>query len=120
MCPMKTLGLPIKSSGGLTAIRKPAPWLGQHSAEVLRRIGYADADISAPFAGGVVYDRLRAKATAIQTAEGWLNLNSYDRHATGSHWSGMSVALAPATVRPAGIFPDAQIHEIGTCGASLT
>ena len=29
--PMKTIGLPLKSSGELTAIRKPAPWLGQHS-----------------------------------------------------------------------------------------
>ncbi len=27
---MKTIGLPIKSTGELTAIRKPAPWLGQH------------------------------------------------------------------------------------------
>jgi crotonobetainyl-CoA:carnitine CoA-transferase CaiB-like acyl-CoA transferase len=59
---MKTIGLPIKSTGELTAIRKPAPWLGQHSAEVLRTIGYADVDIDALFAGGVVYDKYREKA----------------------------------------------------------
>ena len=59
---MKTIGLPIKSTGELTAIRKPAPWLGQHSAEVLRSIGYAGTDIDALFAGGVVYDKYREKA----------------------------------------------------------
>ena len=61
---MKTIGLPIKSTGDLTAIRKPAPWLGQHSEDVLRGIGYADADIAALFAGDVVYDQQRAKASA--------------------------------------------------------
>ena len=54
---MKNIGLPIKSTGELTAIRKPAPWLGQHSAEVLRALGYAQAEIDALFAGGVVYDK---------------------------------------------------------------
>ena len=61
--PMKTLGMPIKSTGELTAIRKPAPWLGQHSAEVLRSIGYADADVKALFEGGVIYDKYREEAT---------------------------------------------------------
>ena len=60
--PMKTLGLPLKSTGDLTAIRKPAPWLGQHSEEVLRAIGCADTEIAALFAGGVVYDKHRSKA----------------------------------------------------------
>jgi crotonobetainyl-CoA:carnitine CoA-transferase CaiB-like acyl-CoA transferase len=60
--PMKTLGLPLKSTGELTAIRKPAPWLGQHSEEVLQSIGYSGEDIAALFAGGVVYDKHRAKA----------------------------------------------------------
>ena len=54
---MKTIGLPIKSTGELTAIRQPAPWLGQHSAEVLRAIGYARGDIDALFADGVIYDQ---------------------------------------------------------------
>ena len=61
---MKSLGLPVKSTGELTAIRNPAPWLGQHSAETLKALGYGDSEISALFAGGVVYDRLREKATA--------------------------------------------------------
>lgn len=59
---MKTIGMPIKSTGELTAIRKPAPWLGQHSAEVLRTIGYNGVDIDELFAGGVVYDKYREKA----------------------------------------------------------
>ncbi len=60
---VKTLGLPLKSTGELCAIRKPAPWLGQHSDEVLRGIGYGGADIDALFADGVVYDKYREKAT---------------------------------------------------------
>ena len=61
--PMKTLGLPLKSSRDLTAIRKPAPWLGQHSDEVLREVGYSPADVARLFEGGVVYDRYRAADT---------------------------------------------------------
>jgi crotonobetainyl-CoA:carnitine CoA-transferase CaiB-like acyl-CoA transferase len=61
---MKTIGLPIKSTGELTSIRQPAPWLGQHSDEVLRSAGYAGADIEALFAGGVVYDKYREKSAA--------------------------------------------------------
>ena len=56
---MKTLGLPLKSTGELTAIRRPAPWLGQHSEEVLRELGYSAPDIAALFADGVVYDKYR-------------------------------------------------------------
>jgi len=59
--PMKTIGLPLKSTGELTEIRRPAPWLGQHSAEILRAIGYPDAEIGAMFADGVIYDRLRGE-----------------------------------------------------------
>ena len=54
--PMKTIGLPIKSTGDLTAIKSPAPWLGQHSAGVLRDIGYDERRIEALFAGSVVFD----------------------------------------------------------------
>ena len=57
--PMKTLGLPIKSGGELTAIRKPAPLLGQHTREVLRDLGMSDADADRLLAQGVV------KATAL-------------------------------------------------------
>jgi crotonobetainyl-CoA:carnitine CoA-transferase CaiB-like acyl-CoA transferase len=56
---MKMMGRPLKSTGDLTAIRKPAPWLGQHSAEVLRELGHDEAGIERLFADGVVYDRYR-------------------------------------------------------------
>jgi len=62
--PMKTLGLPIKSTGDLTAIRVAAPWLGQHNTEILERIGYAANDVAAMYADGVLYDKYREKATA--------------------------------------------------------
>jgi crotonobetainyl-CoA:carnitine CoA-transferase CaiB-like acyl-CoA transferase len=61
--PMKTIGLPLKSSGELTAIRRPAPWLGQHSEEVLRSIGYEAGEIEALFADEVIYDRYRQDQT---------------------------------------------------------
>jgi crotonobetainyl-CoA:carnitine CoA-transferase CaiB-like acyl-CoA transferase len=40
----------------------PAPWLGQHSASVLTRLGYSDTDINALFAQGTVFDQHREKA----------------------------------------------------------
>lgn len=61
---MKSLGLPIKSTGELMAIRQPAPWLGQHTEEALGSVGYAQTDIDALFDDGVVYDKYREKATA--------------------------------------------------------
>jgi crotonobetainyl-CoA:carnitine CoA-transferase CaiB-like acyl-CoA transferase len=60
---MKMMGRPIKSTGDLTAIRKPAPWLGQHSAEVLLELGYPDDEIEDLFAQSVIYDRCREPAT---------------------------------------------------------
>ncbi|MGE5524042.1 MAG: CaiB/BaiF CoA transferase family protein [Rhodospirillaceae bacterium] len=62
--PMKTLGLPVKSTGELTAIRRPAPWLGQHNDEILQRAGYAGKDIEALYAEGVVYDKYHQAQTA--------------------------------------------------------
>ena len=67
--PMKTLGLPIKSTGALTQIRQPAPWLGQHTEDVLREIGYAEGDIRELFAAGVVYDSARCAAPATTEQE---------------------------------------------------
>jgi crotonobetainyl-CoA:carnitine CoA-transferase CaiB-like acyl-CoA transferase len=60
--PMKTLGLPIKSTGDLTAIRQPAPWLGQHSEEVLRGLGYGAQDIAKLFDERVVFNQHRSKS----------------------------------------------------------
>ena len=59
---MKTLGIPVQSSGELLAIRSPAPLLGQHSGEVLRQAGYGDSDIEALFAGGVIHEQYREKS----------------------------------------------------------
>jgi crotonobetainyl-CoA:carnitine CoA-transferase CaiB-like acyl-CoA transferase len=61
---MKIVGNPVKASGELARSRTPAPWLGQHSAEVMRSLGYSGKDIEALFADGVVFDRYREKATA--------------------------------------------------------
>jgi crotonobetainyl-CoA:carnitine CoA-transferase CaiB-like acyl-CoA transferase len=60
--PMKTLGLPIKSSGALGSIRQPAPWLGQHSKAVLQQLGYSAEDMAALFAKGTVFDQYPDKA----------------------------------------------------------
>jgi crotonobetainyl-CoA:carnitine CoA-transferase CaiB-like acyl-CoA transferase len=51
---MKTIGLPVKSSGDLTSIRKPAPLLGQHTQQVLREIGMSDDQVRGLLAEGVV------------------------------------------------------------------
>jgi crotonobetainyl-CoA:carnitine CoA-transferase CaiB-like acyl-CoA transferase len=59
--PMKTLGLPIKSSGTLASIRMPAPWLGQHSRSVLSQLGYSAEEMDALFAKGTVFDQHRHK-----------------------------------------------------------
>jgi crotonobetainyl-CoA:carnitine CoA-transferase CaiB-like acyl-CoA transferase len=61
---MKSLGIPVKSTGDLLAIRRPAPWLGQHSADVLKEAGYSDSELDALFTDGVIYDRDREKAVA--------------------------------------------------------
>jgi crotonobetainyl-CoA:carnitine CoA-transferase CaiB-like acyl-CoA transferase len=61
---MKSLGIPVKSSGEFASIRQPAPWLGQHTAETVRGLDYRDADIDTLFAEGVLYDKYRASAKA--------------------------------------------------------
>lgn len=58
--PMKLLGLPIKAAEELTTIRSPAPWLGQHSEEVLRELGYGDEEVRELFRARVVFDRFRS------------------------------------------------------------
>ncbi len=61
---MKNLGSPVKTSAELTAIRTPAPWLGQHSTEVLKSLGYSSAEIDALYAQSAIYDKYREPAIA--------------------------------------------------------
>ena len=61
---MKVLGNPVKASAELARSRQPAPWLGQHSAEILTRLGHSEADITSLFTDGVVFDQNRQKETA--------------------------------------------------------
>jgi crotonobetainyl-CoA:carnitine CoA-transferase CaiB-like acyl-CoA transferase len=61
---MKSLGLPVKSSGELLAIRHAAPWLGQHTDEILREFGYAERDLAAMHAEGALYDKYRDEPPA--------------------------------------------------------
>jgi crotonobetainyl-CoA:carnitine CoA-transferase CaiB-like acyl-CoA transferase len=61
---MKVLGNPVKTTSELARSRLPAPWLGQHSVEVMRSLGHTEADIASLFADGVVFDQYREEATA--------------------------------------------------------
>ena len=53
---MRTIGPPTKFSGLDFTVRGPAPWLGQHTAEVLRETGLTDDEIQALFTDEVVFD----------------------------------------------------------------
>ena len=66
---MKAMGIPVKSTGELLAIRKAAPWLGQHTDEVLQQLGYVEHDIQALYEDGVLYDRYREGAARTAAAE---------------------------------------------------
>ena len=63
---MKSLGIPVKSTGELLAIRNAAPWLGQHSDEVLKELGYGGSEIAALYAEGVLYDKYREESPTPQ------------------------------------------------------
>jgi crotonobetainyl-CoA:carnitine CoA-transferase CaiB-like acyl-CoA transferase len=58
---MKNMGSPVKTSVEFTKSRSAAPWLGQHSDEVLKALGYTNDEIGALHAQGVVYDKYRGK-----------------------------------------------------------
>jgi crotonobetainyl-CoA:carnitine CoA-transferase CaiB-like acyl-CoA transferase len=54
--PMRTVGTGARFSGMDYEVRGPAPWLGQHSAEVLAEHGLTDDEIARLFDDGVVFD----------------------------------------------------------------
>jgi crotonobetainyl-CoA:carnitine CoA-transferase CaiB-like acyl-CoA transferase len=57
--PMKTLGVAPKLSVTPLTIRTPAPWLGQHTSEVLSEAGFDRAAIEGLYRDDVVYDKYR-------------------------------------------------------------
>ncbi len=54
--PMRTVGTGARFSGLDYRVRGPAPWLGQHSAEVLAEYGLGDDEVARLFDDGVIYD----------------------------------------------------------------
>jgi len=52
--PIKALGIPVKLSDTPGAVDRPAPLLGQHTAEILTELGYTDAEQRALSARGVI------------------------------------------------------------------
>jgi len=52
--PTKALGCPVHLSATPTRVERPAPRLGEHTRDVLRECGYAEAQIDAFAATGVV------------------------------------------------------------------
>ncbi len=52
--PTRSLGCPIHFSETPTRVDRPAPLLGEHTRELLREFGYADAEIDAFLAKGLV------------------------------------------------------------------
>lgn len=53
---IQTLGVPVKYSDLDVAVGAPAPWLGQHTEEVLREAGLDDAALSDLADLGITYD----------------------------------------------------------------
>jgi crotonobetainyl-CoA:carnitine CoA-transferase CaiB-like acyl-CoA transferase len=54
--PMRTIAPPTKFSDMDFEVRRPAPWVGQHTAEVLREAGLTDERIAELFKADVLYD----------------------------------------------------------------
>jgi crotonobetainyl-CoA:carnitine CoA-transferase CaiB-like acyl-CoA transferase len=54
--PMRTVGTGARFSGIDFKVRGSAPWLGQHTAEVLAERGLGDEEIATLFEDGIVFD----------------------------------------------------------------
>jgi len=54
--PMRTVGTGARFSGLDYRVRGPAPWLGQHTAQVLAEHGLSETEIARLFDDGVVFD----------------------------------------------------------------
>lgn len=52
---MKAMGHPVKSTGHIAEIRRPAPLLGQHTRSVLAELGMDEAQVERLIAAGAVY-----------------------------------------------------------------
>jgi formyl-CoA transferase len=52
--PIKALGIPVKLSETPGAVDRPAPLLGQHTAEILTELGYTEAEQRALRASGAI------------------------------------------------------------------
>jgi crotonobetainyl-CoA:carnitine CoA-transferase CaiB-like acyl-CoA transferase len=59
---MKNIGYPVKFSRTPQQFRSAAPWLGQHTADVLGELGYAPGQIDSLFADSIVFDKHRKPA----------------------------------------------------------
>jgi crotonobetainyl-CoA:carnitine CoA-transferase CaiB-like acyl-CoA transferase len=65
---MKAMGIPVKSTGELLEIREPAPWLGQHTEEVLKDLGYGEKELEPLWSEGVLYDKYRNQQASPSSA----------------------------------------------------
>jgi crotonobetainyl-CoA:carnitine CoA-transferase CaiB-like acyl-CoA transferase len=61
---MMSFGSPVKTRNEFTRIRTPAPWLGQHSAEIAETLGYAGGELEKLFAAKVIFEAERPTGPA--------------------------------------------------------
>lgn len=60
--PTRAVGLPIRFARAPRATSRPAPLLGQHTAEILAGVGYSSDEIARFMADGVVQSRMETSA----------------------------------------------------------